>query len=149
MSDRAPGEPIDILLIEDNPGDVRLTQEAFNSIDLEVEFEVATDGRKAVQYIQRHLTDEPAHPLDLILLDLNLPGIDGFEVLEYLNDEIDAPPPPVLVLSSSETSDDIKQSYEKGSNAYLTKPDSMSEFEMMAESIKEFWFERVRHPLHG
>lgn len=149
MSDRPPEEPIAILLIEDNPGDVRLTQEAFSSIDLEVEFEVVTNGRKAVQYIQQHLTDEPAHSIDLILLDLNLPGIDGFEILDYLDDEIDAPPPPVLVLSSSEASNDIKQSYKKGSNAYLSKPDSMSEFEMMAESIKDFWFERVRHPLHG
>ena len=149
MSDRAPEEPISILLVEDNPGDVRLTQEAFNSIDLEVEFQVARDGREAVQYIQQHLTAEPARSPDLILLDLNLPRVDGFEVLEYLNDEIDAPPPPVLVLSSSETADDIEQSYQKGSNAYLTKPDSMREFESMVESIKEFWFERVRHPLQG
>lgn len=147
MSNRSPEEPVSILLVEDNPGDVRLTQEAFSLIDPEVEFQVAIDGREAVQCIHHHLTDEPAHPLNLILLDLNLPRVDGFDVLEYLNDEIDAPPPPVLVLSSSETSDDIMQSYQKGSNAYLTKPDTMEEFETMAESIKEFWFERVSHPL--
>lgn len=146
MSERAPEEPVFILLVEDNPGDVRLTKEAFNSIDFKVEFQVVKDGREAVRYIQRHLAGEPGHPLDLILLDLNLPRVNGFDVLEYLKDEIDGPSPPVLVLSSSETSDDIEQSYRKGSNAYLTKPDTMTEFKTMAEAIKEFWFDWVRDP---
>lgn len=146
MSDRSPEESVTILLVEDNPGDVRLTREAFKSIDLQAELQVVTDGGEAVQYIQGHFADEPAHPLDLILLDLNLPRVDGFEVLDYLNDEIRTPSPPVLILSSSGTADDVEQSYQKGTNAYLTKPDTMGDFEAMAESIKEFWLEWVQHP---
>lgn len=146
MSDRSPEERVTVLLVEDNPGDVRLTREAFKSIDPEAEFQVVTDGEEAVQYIQRHLADEPAHPLDLILLDLNLPRVDGFDVLDYLKDKIQTPPPPVLILSSSGTADDVEQSYRKGSNAYLTKPDTMRDFEAMAASIEEFWLEWVQHP---
>ena len=147
MTDATSAEPIHILLVEDNPGDVRLTQEAFRSIGRNVEFHVATDGEAAVQYAQQHLKSDGESRPDLILLDLNLPRVDGFGVLEMLDEELDAPPPPVLVLSSSANTEDINQSYEKGCNAYLTKPDDMGNYARLAESVKEFWINRVQPPV--
>lgn len=147
MSDATSVEPIHILLVEDNPGDVRLTREAFRSIERDVEFHVVTDGEAAVKYVQRHLRSDAESRPDLILLDLNLPRIDGFAVLDMLDEELDAPAPPVLILSSSAATGDIKQSYEKGCNAYLTKPDDMGTYADLARSIEDFWFDRVRPPV--
>lgn len=146
MSEPSADDRVTVLLVEDNPGDVRLTREAFRSIDLEVEFHVATDGEEAVKYVQRHRAEELDPTLDLILLDLNLPRIDGFHVLEYLERDADSPRPPVIVLSSSQTAEDVARSYEKGCNAYLTKPADVSELGSMAESIEKFWFDHVVLP---
>lgn len=139
-------EPIHVLHVEDNPGDVRLTQEAFNSLEREVNFHVVTDGEEAVKYVQLHLRDDATSKPDLILLDLNLPRIDGFTVLELLEEELDDLSPPVIILSSSDNSEDIAKSYQKGCNAYLTKPDDMGEFASIAQSIQDFWIDMVRHP---
>lgn len=138
--------PIDVLLVEDNPGDVRLTQEAFNSLEREVNFHVVTDGEEAVKYVQLRLRDGTTPNPDVILLDLNLPRIDGFGVLDLLEEELDDLSPPVLILSSSDNREDIARSYEKGCNAYLTKPDDMGEFASIAQSIQNFWIDIVRHP---
>lgn len=146
MSEPSADDPVTILLVEDNPGDVRLTREAFRSIDLAVKFHVATDGEAAVKYLQRHGAEELEPTLDLILLDLNLPRIDGFHVLEYLEREADSTRPPVIVLSSSETAEDVARSYEKGCNAYMTKPADVSELGAMAASIESFWFDHVVLP---
>lgn len=147
MSESSPDEPIHILLVEDNPGDVRLTQEAFDSIDREVAFHVVTDGEAAVKYVQHHLPNDTAPRPHIILLDLNLPRVDGFGVLEILEEELETPSPPVLVLSGSAAADDIEKSYRKGCNAYLTKPDDMGEYATMAHSIEDFWLDLVRTPL--
>ena len=147
MSEVPSDEPIDILLVEDNRGDVRLTQEAFRSVERDVEFHVVTDGKAAIHYAQQHLGPDDESRPDLIMLDLNLPRVDGFDVLEMLEDEFDVPPPPVLILSSSEATGDIQRSYEKGCNAYLTKPDDVGDYTDMAESIEEFWIEQVRLPV--
>ena len=147
MTEATSAEPIDILLVEDNPGDVRLTQEAFRSIDRAIEFHVVMDGEAAVKYAHQHLRPDDERRPDLILLDLNLPRIDGFGVLEMLDEELDAPPPPVLVLSSSAATDDVEQSYEKGCNAYLTKPGDMDTYARLADSIKEFWVDCVQLPV--
>lgn len=146
MPESVPTVPIHILLVEDNPGDVRLIQEAFDSIDSEVEIQVVTDGEAAVKYVQHNLLDEGDPCPDIILLDLNLPRVDGFGVLEILKNELKSPPPPVLILSSSAATGDIERSYEKGCDAYLTKPNSMSEFMSLAHSIKNFWIDAVRTP---
>lgn len=147
MSDATSDEPVHILLVEDNPGDVRLTREAFRSIARDVEFHVATDGESAVKYAQRHLRPGDGTRPDLVLLDLNLPRIDGFGVLDMLDGELDAPPPPVLILSSSTATRDVDRSYEKGCNAYLSKPTDMDTYAGLAESIEEFWFDRVQPPV--
>ncbi|OVE83483.1 response regulator [Natronolimnobius baerhuensis] len=148
MSNLIPSEPVEILLIEDNPGDVRLTKEAFNSIETETTFHVVKDGEEAADYF--HLReDEPGlsddNP-DLVLLDLNLPRIDGFRVLELLDTKLDYPPPPILVLSSSSAESDISESYKNAANAYLTKPDNLVEYNEMAGAIEEFWLETAHHP---
>ncbi|MCU4926701.1 response regulator [Halobacteria archaeon AArc-dxtr1] len=146
MTQYTPDEPVDILLVEDNPGDVRLTQEAFSVTDSVIEFHVVTDGKGATDYFQqRQEADGDPHP-DLVLLDLNLPRTDGFEVLDVLNRELDYPPPPILILSSSETEEDILRSYDNAANAYLTKPNDMAEFNSMAQAIENFWIDTVRHP---
>ncbi|WP_254531740.1 response regulator [Natrinema gelatinilyticum] len=146
MSDTTPEEPIDLLLVEDNPGDVRLTEEAFKSTDSEIEFHTISDGAEAAKCVHRLHSEGSESDLDLVLLDLNLPQTNGFAVLDALDEEFDYPPPPVLILSSSETEEDIIKSYEKNANAYLTKPDGPMEFDSMAQAIEDFWIETARHP---
>ncbi len=146
MPSHTPTEPVDILLVEDNPGDVRLTQEAFKSIDSEIEFHTVADGEEATRYFDVCGTDTERIDPDLVLLDLNLPRIDGFRILEILKEELDYPPPPILVLSSSETEADIVESYERAANAYLTKPDTPDEFDTLAQAIEDFWIDSARHP---
>ncbi|MDQ2049967.1 response regulator [Natronolimnohabitans sp. A-GB9] len=146
MTTHTPTEPVDVLLVEDNPGDVRLTREAFKSIDSEVEFHTVTDGKEATKYFDVCETETERPDPDLILLDLNLPRIDGFRVLEILQNELDVPPPPILVLSSSEAKADIVESYERAANAYLTKPESPAEFDTLAQAIEDFWLESAHHP---
>lgn len=146
MSESTPDEPVNILLVEDNPGDVRLTEEAFKSVDSPVEFHAVFDGREAAEYL-RECRERGSKPRpDLILLDLNLPRMDGFEILEMLDEEHGYPPPPVLVLSSSRTKEDVVRSYENDANAYLTKPDDLTEFTSMAQAIEKFWVDTARHP---
>ncbi|QLK24858.1 response regulator [Natrinema zhouii] len=146
MSSHTPNEPIDILLIEDNPGDVRLTREAFKSVDSDIEFHTVTDGKEATRYFDVGETTTASTDPDLVLLDLNLPRVDGLTVLETLETELDSPPPPTLVLSSSETEADIAESYDRAANAYLTKPDSPDEFDALAQAIEDFWIESAQHP---
>lgn len=141
-----PTEPVDILLIEDNPGDIRLTEEAFKSALNEVRFQIATDGEEAVRILHECQQDDERPFPDLILLDLNLPRLDGFSILEMLKDDFDHPSPPVLVLSSSTAREDIIKSYERAANAYLTKPDSPDEFDSMVRAVEDFWIESVQHP---
>ncbi|ELY57233.1 response regulator [Natronococcus jeotgali] len=144
MNDHTPTEPVDVLLIEDNPGDVRLTQEAFRTTESEISFRVLGDGEAAATYFRALENGEPRP--DLVLLDLNLPRKDGIGVLEVIEEELDYPPPPVLVLSSSDAEADIAESYANAANAYLSKPDAMSEFSSMAEAIERFWIETAQHP---
>jgi len=118
MTSHTPTEPIDILLVEDNPGDVRLTREAFKTVDSDIEFHTVTDGKEATTYFDVCETDTASTDPDLVLLDLNLPRVDGLTVLETLENELDYPPPPILVLSSSETEADIVKSYDRAANAY-------------------------------
>ncbi|MCU4974623.1 response regulator [Halobacteria archaeon AArc-m2/3/4] len=148
--------PIDILLVEDNPGDVRLVQEAFREASLETTFHVASDGQKALNFLRKcresesesesdSETDLPTTP-DLVLLDLNLPRVDGFAVLEEMRDDPEVSSPPVLVLTSSEDAEDIAKSYKRAANAYLTKPTSPDEFASLGTAIENFWFEQAELP---
>ena len=135
--------PIEILLVEDNPGDVRLTKEAFRATDRETTFEVVTDGESAVEFVSR--TSEPSLP-DLVLVDLNLPGRNGCAVIEAIREDPQFQYLPVIVLTSSEDGEDVARSYDVRANAYLTKPTDPAEFVALAKRVEEFWFDRARLP---
>lgn len=140
----AADDPFEILLVEDNPGDVRLIQEAFKTIDRKVALNVVTDGDSAVAEL-RQPEPEGSYP-DLVLLDLNLPGRDGCAVLDAIRTETDAQTLPVLMLSSSNTDDDVSRCYDANANAYLTKPCSLPEFCEMMKTLEEFWFDKTHLP---
>jgi len=131
---------MDILLVEDNPGDVRLTQEAFRESDVGATFHTVRDGDAALEFLRNH-QDDSTTELDLALLDLNLPRTGGFEVLETIKNDPDLAAPPILVLTSSEAAEDIKRSYELCANAYLTKPSNPDEFTALGEAVEAFWFD--------
>ncbi|WP_336360151.1 response regulator [Haladaptatus sp. ZSTT2] len=138
--------PIDILLVEDNPGDVRLTEEAFNEGKINNELHVVTDGVEALDFLYRRGEYESAIRPQLILLDLNLPKIDGLEVLEQLKSDAKLKHIPIVVLTSSAAEADIVKSYELHTNAYLTKPINPDEFISLVQTFEQFWFEFVQLP---
>ena len=149
MSDRCDGEPIDILLVEDNPGDVRLTREAFREAHIGNTLHVVTDGAAALDFLRREGEYESAPRPKLVLLDLNLPKVDGLEVLDEVKDDPDLVTVPIIILTSSEAEEDIVRSYELHTNAYLTKPISPDEFLELIRSFEKFWFSMVRLPCEG
>lgn len=140
------GHNIDVLLVEDNPGDVRLVQEAFDAVDRETRLRVATDGVEALEMLSRRRDSNTESLPDLVLLDLNLPRMDGNEVLEAIRHDPAISHLPVLILSSSAASDDVRRSYEGFANAYLTKPIDPEEFVTLIQSIETFWGDLVRLP---
>lgn len=128
---------VKILLVEDNPGDVDLTKEVFGNTDFNCSFAVASDGQEAFDYLYN---SDGALP-DLILLDLNLPNIDGRQVLKKVKEDPKTRRIPVIVLTSSKSHDDVLSAYNDHTNAYVKKPIDLFEFEEVAERIKDFWFE--------
>lgn len=145
MTGRAADGTIDILLAEDNPGDSRLIQEGFREASIDPVFHTATDGQRTIEYLRKLRNDPTAYP-DLLLLDLNMPRKDGFDVLEELRENPEYPPLPVLVLTSSEAREDVTKSYELAANAYLTKPSTPDQFVSLAKSIEAFWVHEVQLP---
>jgi CheY-like chemotaxis protein len=129
-----------ILLVEDNPAEVRLFREAFQACDLGYGLEVVRDGEEALDFLQKKKNYTDAARPDLILLDLNLPKKDGREVLETIKQNPELSEIPVLVLSTSGAQDDLHTSYRLHANSYLTKPSDFDEFLRMVGSIDEFWF---------
>lgn len=139
-------KPAQILLVEDNPGDVRLTKEAFEHGRIENDLHVVTDGVDALEFLhQRGGYDDAPRP-DLVLLDLNLPRKNGDEVLEELKADPDLRSIPVIVLTSSKAEEDIARSYDLHANAYLTKPVDPEEFIDTVRAFEEFWLSLVRLP---
>ncbi|GAA0678621.1 response regulator [Natronoarchaeum mannanilyticum] len=146
MIEHRSAEPIDVLLVEDNPGDVRLTEEAFAEAKISNDLHVVRDGESALDFVYRRGDYESAPTPDLVLLDLNLPKIDGTEVLEEIKTDDALKRIPVIVLTSSSAEEDIVESYELHSNAYLTKPVDPDEFVELVQSFEEFWFTLVKLP---
>lgn len=136
-------QPLDIVQIEDNPGDVRLTKEAVAETEINHTFHVFPTGDSAIESILDE--DTPWYP-DLILLDLNLPGKDGREILGTMQRHPRLQRLPVVILTSSDAGQDIRRSYEANANAYLTKPDDLDGFVSLMESIEAFWVERAKLP---
>lgn len=146
MSSGSHGEPIEILLVEDNPGDVRLTKEALKQGDVLNNLHVVKDGVEAMAFLRREGEYEDTSQPDLILLDLNLPRMDGTEVLKEIGEDRELRRIPVVVLTSSEAEEDIVRSYELHANAYITKPVDIDQFIEVAQNLESFWLSIVKLP---
>lgn len=140
------GRPIDILLIEDNPHDVRLTMEAFKDAKVSNNLTVAADGEEALKVLRREGEYAGSPRPDLILLDLNLPKKSGREVLEEIKHDPDLLRIPVVVLTTSENEKDILRAYELHVNAYVTKPVDLDQFIKIVEAVEDFWLTVVKFP---
>lgn len=139
-------DDVDVLLVEDNPGDVRLTQEAFRQGDVACTLHVVDDGVEALDFCYQRGDHADAPRPDIILLDLNLPRKDGREVLAALKDHPELRRIPVIVLTSSAARADVTESYNHSANAYLTKPVDPEEFIDTIEAFSEFWLSTARLP---
>jgi chemotaxis family two-component system response regulator Rcp1 len=135
-----------VLLVEDSPGDVRLTQEAFHDADPQIELRVAVDGVEAMAYLRREGAYIDASRPDFILLDLNLPKMDGREVLAHIKEDNDLKTIPTVILTTSDAEVDVVTSYKLQANCYLSKPVQLEEFESLVKSINDFWLTRVKLP---
>ena len=140
------GEPIDILLVEDNPGDVRLTEEAFTDGRIANTLHVVTDGVEALEFVFRRGEYADVPRPDLVLLDLNLPRRNGDEVLEEMHADPETRRIPVIVLTSSNAEKDVVRSYELCANGYLTKPVDPDEFIGVIHKLERYWLTIVRLP---
>ncbi len=135
-----------ILLVEDNPGDVRLTQEAFKESKFYHELYVAKDGEEAIDFLNRKGKFNDAPSPDLILLDLNLPKKNGREVLMEIKNDPKTKHIPVVVLTTSEAEEDILKSYELHANCYITKPVEFEQFLQKVKKIEDYWLSIVKLP---
>jgi two-component system, chemotaxis family, response regulator Rcp1 len=141
--------PVNVLLVEDSPGDVRLTREAFREANPAVRLHVASDGIEAMAFLRRDGANGDVPRPDLILLDLNLPRMDGREVLALIKDDDNLRTIPTIILTTSEADADIVHSYELNANAYLRKPVTLEAFDALVRSINDFWLTKVMLPQHG
>jgi len=138
--------PIEVLLVEDSPGDVRLTREAFKDAKVYINLHVASDGTEAMAYLGREGKHANAPRPDLILLDLNLPKKDGREVLAELKESPALKCIPVVILTTSASETDIQGSYQHHANCYITKPVDLEGFLKVVKSIDNFWLTVVKLP---
>lgn len=142
----ALGMPIEILLVEDNPGDVRLTEEVLKEGKINNVLNVVGDGVEALAFLHRQGRYADAKPQDLILLDLNLPKKSGIEVLREIKADPELRKVPVVVLTTSAAETDILQAYDLHANCYITKPVDLDQFVHVVRSIENFWLAIVRLP---
>ena len=140
------GRPIEILLVEDNPGDVRLTQEAFKEGKVRNNLYVVEDGIEALGFLKREGKYAGSNRPDLILLDLNLPRMDGRELLAEIKKLPDVKRIPVVILTTSKNEADILQTYELHANCFITKPVDLDQFITIVQSIENFWMTVVILP---
>ncbi len=140
------GKMIDILLVEDNPGDVELVREALSEGKIRNELHVAQDGIEAMKFLKREAGYEDSPCPDLVLLDLNLPKKSGREVLEEIKSNAKLKFIPVVILTSSKAEEDILKSYKLYANCYVTKPVDFEQFMKVVKSIEDFWLTVVKLP---
>lgn len=146
MNRQAQEAPIEILLVEDNPGDIRLTREALKDSRVRNFLHVARDGEEAMAFLRRQGPYSQAVRPDLILLDLNLPKKDGREVLAEMKGDPGLRRIPVVILTTSKADEDISRSYDSHANCYLTKPASLDQFLRTIKLVEEFWLTAVKLP---
>jgi CheY-like chemotaxis protein len=146
---KGEGKPIEVLLVEDSPGDVRLTQEALRDSNRSLHLHVASDGIEAMAFLRREGDHARAPRPDLILLDLNLPRMDGREVLAQIKSDESLRMIPTIILTTSEAEADIVKSYQLQANCFLSKPVQLDDFEALVKSINDFWLTKVKLPQPG
>jgi chemotaxis family two-component system response regulator Rcp1 len=139
-------DPIEVLLVEDSPGDVRLTREAFKDAKVHINLHVASDGAEAMAFLNHEGKHADSRRPDLILLDLNLPKKDGREVLKEIKESPTLKCIPVVILTTSASEADIMRSYEYHANCYISKPVDLDGFLKVVQSIDNFWLSVVRLP---
>ena len=145
---RAHGNPrsIEVLLVEDSPGDVRLTQVALHEANRRINLHVASDGVEAMAFLHRKEAFAEVPRPDLILLDLNLPRMDGREVLAHIKADAELKTIPTVILTTSVAEADIVKSYQLQANCYLSKPVQLEAFEGLVKSINDFWLTKAELP---
>ena len=141
------GRPVEFLLVEDNPGDVRLTQEALKDTKVRNNLNILGDGVSALAFLRRESPYVNAPRPDIILLDLNLPKMDGRELLSHIKADPKLKRIPVVVITSSEAEQDILRTYDLHVNCYVTKPVDLDQFIKVVQSIETFWLTIVQLPL--
>ncbi len=146
MNEQKRSTPVEILLVEDNPGDVRLTQEALKESKVTNNLSVAEDGVEALAFLKREGKYADAPRPDLLLLDLNLPKKDGRELLEEIKADENLRRIPVVVLTTSKAEEDILRMYDQHANCYITKPIDFDQFIEVVKSIEDFWLTIVKLP---
>ena len=139
-------KPMQVLLVEDSPGDVRLTMEAFKQTNPSIRLHVANDGVEAMAFLRQEQGKEDAPRPDLILLDLNMPKMDGRQVLARIKEDENLKTIPTVILTTSESEGDISRSYQLNANCYLNKPVQLDAFENLVKSINEFWLTMAKLP---
>jgi two-component system, chemotaxis family, response regulator Rcp1 len=135
-----------VLLVEDSPGDVRLTQEAFRDADSTIDLRVAADGVEAMAFLLREGRYADAPRPEFILLDLNLPKMGGREVLAHIKEDDNLKTIPTVILTTSDADADVLTSYQLQANCYVSKPVQLEEFEGLVKSINDFWLTKVKLP---
>ena len=146
MSQPLVGRQIDVLLVEDDPGDVLMTREAFEDYKVQNQLHVVNDGTEAMAFLRREGDYADVPRPDLVLLDLNLPRMDGREVLQAIKSDPDLASIPVVVLTTSEAEEDVLRSYSLHANAYVTKPVDFDRFIQVVRQIDDFFVTVVRLP---
>lgn len=146
MGETQSPSPIEILLVEDSPGDIRLTRETLRDAKVANRLHVVTDGVEAMLFLNKRGAHENAPSPDLVLLDLNLPRKDGLEVLAEMKSDPVLRRIPVVVLTTSQAEQDVVRSYNLHANCFVSKPVDLDQFARIVQSIENFWFTVVRLP---
>jgi len=149
MAETRVGKPVEILLVEDNPGDVDLAKAALEDSKVRNALHVVNDGEEAMTFLRRRGKHKDAPRPDLVLLDLNLPKKDGREVLNEIKSDPDLMRIPVVILTISKDEEDILKSYNLHANCFITKPIDLSQFVKVVKAIEDFWLTIVKLPPNG
>jgi two-component system response regulator len=142
----ANAQPIEVLLVEDNPGDVDLTKEALENGKVRINLSVTHDGFEALDFLRRRGAFAHAPRPDIVLLDLNLPGKDGREVLAEMKGDADLKRIPVVILTTSQAEEDVMQAYNSNANCFISKPVDVQDFVNVVKTIENFWLTIVKLP---
>ena len=146
MTKTGPGRPVEILLVEDDPGDVDLTMEVLDMAKVKLNINVVTDGVEALQYLRQEGKYKMAPRPDMLLLDLNMPRMDGRETLEEIKKDENLRGIPIIILTTSDADTDVVRSYALGASCFITKPVGLDQFTKVVQSIENFWFTIVKLP---